>query len=477
MKTKFSYSDLQDLKSGLKRGYTFQQIQKKYLPCFLVEDLKRQAKIYGLRQKQIYWNQNDFNLIKQGIQEGLNAEEISQFYLPHRTIVAIKKQIRLKQWKSPKIWTKYELFKLDYYLNCRKLSLSILQKTIFSHRSLMELQVRISIPYWNASLYDWPLYFNVNNIQLAFAAGYILADGTFTKSYGIAFHISKKDQHILKWMCQIFKIPSSQVKLRKSQKEVRLSLNNALGYLFIKVFRLHPDKSQGQVVFPSFLSDKCLKAFLLGLWFGDGTYGKKGRKVNFLSTFNFLRQLVDYAHKNEHCLNYTKDCVKKVATKTPNFDVANLNLSGQEGLSFFRFLAEDTILKQLPSLNRKMKDILTCELPKSKPKPWSSTEDLLLEKIVKSPQVQTPKQAYESFHKSFSERSSDGVYYRIRKLNLSCHLKSKRNYKRWTVNEDKKLLNLLSKYLNNYTKIATFFPKRTYSSVRYRITNFIKFIP
>lgn len=360
------------------------------------------------------WTENDTHSYLKGVDDGLTKQEILQKYFPKKSLSALEKQITRKKLPRSQKWLKNDLLNLDLNLD-NGLSLSKIRKKFLPNYKIKQLENRIKILNWNSSLYRWKLPFSNQNIKLAFTAGLILADAHFEKTHMISLKLAYKDIHILKFICNEFNLPYSKIQIKKN-KFVRLNLSPVLGRLFRKHFKLHPEKSKGQVVFPDFLNDHCKKAFILGLFYGDGHYNPKNKTISFLSSKNFLKKLLMYAKNNKYFKTYTYNNIRKKLTQTPNFDLSELIFCGQDSIKFFRFLAEPSIMQQIPSLNRKIKDLMTCTLPRYKKpvkyKVWMSSDDFRLKTLLKRHR----DWSYQKVSTAFPKRTYNSVYSRIRIL-------------------------------------------------------------
>lgn len=128
-------------------------------------------------------------------------------------------------------------------------------------------------------------------------AGFFLGDGSIEKSGKGALHISKTDIHLLYFLANHFGFQPDQVKNRK--KSCRLNFSRGFIKNLQEIFDLCKNKSYGDIVFPSFLTQTQLKSFLLGLFYSDGNAkvvislsGSSQFAIRFLSSFDFCLQLI-----------------------------------------------------------------------------------------------------------------------------------------------------------------------------------------
>eukprot|EP01025_Chloroclados_australasicus_P024593 TRINITY_DN24662_c0_g1_i4.p1 TRINITY_DN24662_c0_g1~~TRINITY_DN24662_c0_g1_i4.p1 ORF type:complete len:418 (+),score=12.07 TRINITY_DN24662_c0_g1_i4:141-1256(+) len=321
-KIKFKYFENIYLEYFLKNGYSLEEIQMDYLPHYSIYQLRRQAKKLGFKG-YVGWTGRDLMKLKHGINEGLTYLEICQKYLPYRTPNALASTAYNQNWKPAIPWSINELFLLDLGLY-KDLSLQEIQSIFLPNRLLIQLQARRTKPNWNASLYDSNFYFSPDDIRLSCIAGFILADGHICKkTYQIMIGISEKDLDFLEWICDVLQLDKQSIRSVSAGKGkprlVKLIIPAKLSRLFVKHFHLHPDKSKGKVVFPSFLNDQCLKAFLIGLLYGDGHISKSKRNnavtLCFSSSNDFLVQLLRYVQDNGFYCRLKKSAFYKYQPK------------------------------------------------------------------------------------------------------------------------------------------------------------------
>eukprot|EP01024_Parvocaulis_polyphysoides_P006021 TRINITY_DN11534_c0_g1_i1.p1 TRINITY_DN11534_c0_g1~~TRINITY_DN11534_c0_g1_i1.p1 ORF type:complete len:325 (+),score=34.26 TRINITY_DN11534_c0_g1_i1:410-1384(+) len=242
---------------------------------FKTENLTIQQKGEKNMTKRIRWTKKEKNTLIDCLNQGMTIAQISEEVLTERSVVAIRTKISKMKIATQVQWMQEEE---DTLIDCLNQGMTVEQihEKVLTSRSIESIRTKMSRKNWKSPSKKWLLPFNIIMIPLAFIAGFIQADGHFKQTGGIEIEIAKKDRHILEWMCDQFQMPHSKTIDREKKShpksdqtfEVsRLILPKALGNLFIQHFQLSPNKSKGQVVFPSFLNDQCLKAFMLVVQF------------------------------------------------------------------------------------------------------------------------------------------------------------------------------------------------------------------
>lgn len=128
-----------------------------------------------------------------------------------------------------------------------------------------------------------------------------------------------------------------------------MNLSKAFILNLKEVFEICEKKSYGDVLFPSFLTKTQYKCFLLGLIYSDGNVkvvtssasGTRQFALRFLGSFEFCQKLLKWIQENAKLYtHYNESSVVRIQTKTPNYDLACLELSGVDSVNLVRWLVE-----------------------------------------------------------------------------------------------------------------------------------------
>ncbi len=112
-KKEWSISELQDLEYGIKKGYSFETIQKKFLPFRTIEALKLKAKFWSFKHSKV-WTDYELKVLKEELEKGMTYPQIRDEFLSHRNVKSIQQQARVKGWTkySWQPWTNQDLMLL-----------------------------------------------------------------------------------------------------------------------------------------------------------------------------------------------------------------------------------------------------------------------------------------------------------------------------------------------------------------------------
>jgi hypothetical protein len=264
------------------------------------------------QHKKIRWTEEEKNLLQSLYKQKLKYDDILT-YFPKRSKAALVLQIKKLQVKRPR------------------------------HKEINILKRENLIDCW--------------------FAGFFLGDGSIEKSNKASLHISKTDIHLLYFLANHFGFSSDRVKQNK--KSCRLNFSKGFTLHLQEVFDLRKNKSYGDVVFPSFLTEAQLKCFLLGLFYSDGnakvvisSSGSCQFAIRFLSSFEFCQKLLKWIQENTKLYaHYNQSSVVQIETKTSHYDLACLEFAGIDAVKLIQWLVEGTE-SLLPPLNRKLARIL-----------------------------------------------------------------------------------------------------------------------
>lgn len=117
-------------------------------------------------------------------------------------------------------------------------------------------------------------------------------------------------------------------------------------------------------MFPDFLTQTQMKFFLLGLLYSDRnskitiSAQRQQFAVRFLQSYDFCVQLLKWIQENTQLyVHYNENSIQKIETKTPNYNVACLELTGIDCVKFVQWLWEE-VDDRIPLLDRKISPML-----------------------------------------------------------------------------------------------------------------------
>lgn len=130
----------------------------------------------------------------------------------------------------------------------------------------------------------------IDTLSKAYLLGFLCADGFVTKRNEIGIGVNKKDISIVEFFQRELKT-NKPIKLIKRTNSAELRVQNVFLFKQITSLGVIPNKSLvldiGQVIQNAELSDKQIKAFLLGYFDGDGGIYKSNNQYSFSITGTF----------------------------------------------------------------------------------------------------------------------------------------------------------------------------------------------
>jgi transposase-like protein len=214
-------------------------------------------------------------------------------------------------------------------------------------------------------------HLNLNNLINSWFAGFFLGDGSIdSKTQKGRLNLAKKDIHLLRFICKHFGFSRERVK--KYKKHCRLNFSKRFTMRLKQLYRISTKKSYGKVRFPDFLSQRQMKFFLLGLLYSDGNIriykhlNSTQYAVRFLQSKKFCERLLIWIQQNTtYFSHYNKTNISTIPTKTPNYDLACLELAGIDSVKFVRWLLKSNYI-YIPKLQRKFGVLLKVDVAKVK---------------------------------------------------------------------------------------------------------------
>jgi hypothetical protein len=347
-----------------------------------------------------YWTSEEDTILRNSVEKGLLNQDI-QFFLPHRTENAIrqrkakfkmKDQSLLKDQLNLNLVCKVKdpnMTLLDPSLKCNMAMIMKLQDFIDQGKTKLELYSHFS-DFTPKEIRKQMIVLKHYKVMKIFAddlfhcwlAGFFLADGYLRKERKLgSFHLSIKDYHLLKAIKDFFDYEKKST-IQIYEKSCKLYLPTNIVYQLCTIFQISAYKSFGEVCFPWFLSLQNQKAFLLGVYYGDGcanivqkksiktskgfnlgdsvhSVNKTALMINFLQTKNFCEQLLIFVQKQAKLfIWYDNSIIQKIQTQKSNYDLYKISFYGYEAFLLLQWLAEEEILKKIPPLDRKIKRVL-----------------------------------------------------------------------------------------------------------------------
>nr|YP_001382155.1 putative site-specific DNA endonuclease [Pleurastrum terricola]ABO69357.1 putative site-specific DNA endonuclease [Pleurastrum terricola] len=288
-----------------------------------------------------------------------------------------------KRWSSEEIALLTELYNQNY-------TFAEIHKKAFQHRSLNSLilkreQLKLIRPKKieiNQSLHKGDMTF-----FYCWFAGFFLGDGSISKkTLKARIRLSSKSINLLIAIAKYFNFPLERVKTSPNGKVCYLNFSKSFVLKLQNDFALSEFKSFGVTTFPHFLETPYLKAFLLGVYYADGSARIQTKfRIQFLQSKLFLQDLLIWIQNQTNLFaHFSNENIHQIICKSENFDLYEINFSGRQGLTLLKWLAEPEIVKQIPAWEAKIKLPLAFEFDESKqPKKLISSKKSFLNSTKK----------------------------------------------------------------------------------------------